>query len=144
MTSLFESPCLLADIGVSGVYLHLLYYFDTHRCSSLKVSFYALHINLLQYNDPKVITQSAWYNYTEDALFVKIKTIFSITSFVPAAGSFTHVLNMGISTLVENSTDQDQLASRETFLSGSTLFSAKSVFPNRTINDTHTKWTLNW
>ena len=35
------------EIGVSGLYLHLLLYFDTHRCSSLTGSFYTLCINLL-------------------------------------------------------------------------------------------------
>ena len=36
------------EIGVSGVYLHLLLYFDTHRCYSPTCSFYALRINLLK------------------------------------------------------------------------------------------------
>ena len=51
------------EIEVSGIYLHLLKYFDTHRCSSPTVSFYALRINLLKYNYPKVITQRLWHIY---------------------------------------------------------------------------------
>ena len=48
-------------IGVAGVYLHLLHYFATHRCLSLTGSFYALCINLLKRNVPKVITWRSWY-----------------------------------------------------------------------------------
>ena len=52
--------------------------------------------------------------------------------------SFTHVLGMGMSIFVENSIDLEQLASRKTFLSGSTLFSVKPIFPFLTINNSHT------
>ena len=36
------------EIGVLGIYLHLLQYFDTHRCSSPTSSFNVLGINLLK------------------------------------------------------------------------------------------------
>ena len=36
------------EIGVSGVYVQLLLYFETHRCSSPTDSFYVLRINLLK------------------------------------------------------------------------------------------------
>ena len=52
------------EIGVSGVYLQLLFYFDIQRCSSQTDSFYVLHINILKQNDPKVITQRLWYIHT--------------------------------------------------------------------------------
>ena len=54
------------DLGieVSGVLLRLLEYFDARRCSRQTGSFYPLHINLLKYSDPKVISQRSWYIYS--------------------------------------------------------------------------------
>ena len=52
------------EIGVSGVLLRILLYFEARRCSRQTGSFYALRINLLN-NDPKNITQRSWYIYNK-------------------------------------------------------------------------------
>ena len=46
--SIYNIENTAIEIGVSGVYLYLLQYFDTHRCSSPTSSFNALGINLLK------------------------------------------------------------------------------------------------
>ena len=48
------------EIGVSGVLLRMLFYFEARRCSRQPVSVYALRINLLNINGPKNITQRSW------------------------------------------------------------------------------------
>ena len=53
------------EIGISGVLLRILLYFEAPRCSRQTGSFYALRINPLKYNNPKAITQSSWYIYNK-------------------------------------------------------------------------------
>ena len=59
------------EIGVSGVLLRILFYFEGHRCSRQLGSVYALRINLLEYNDPKDITQRSWYIYNNEVQQIK-------------------------------------------------------------------------
>ena len=60
----FRRDCIYNN---KNTHLHLgiacVYFFDTHRCSSLTGSFYALGINRFKWNDPKVITQKLWSIY---------------------------------------------------------------------------------
>ena len=59
------------EIGVSGVLLRMLFYFEARRCSRQPVSVYALRINLLNINGPKNITQRSWCIYNNEVKRIK-------------------------------------------------------------------------
>ena len=51
------------EIGVSGVWLCILFYFEARRCSRQTGLVYAHQP--FKYNDPKNITQRSWYIYNK-------------------------------------------------------------------------------
>ena len=59
------------EIGVSGVVLRILFYFEARRCSRQTGSVYALRINPFEYNDPKDITERSWYIYNNEVKRIK-------------------------------------------------------------------------
>ena len=58
------------EIGVSGVLLRILVYFEARRCSNETSSMCATH-QPFEYNDPKDITQRSWYIYNNEVKRIK-------------------------------------------------------------------------
>ena len=59
------------EIGVSGVLLRILFYFEARRCSRQTGSVDALRINVLNIMILKDITQRSWYNYNNEVKRIK-------------------------------------------------------------------------
>ena len=59
------------EIGVSGVLLRILFYFEARRCSRQTGSTDALRINVLNIMILKDITQRSWYNYNNEVKRIK-------------------------------------------------------------------------
>ena len=59
------------EIGVSGVLLRILFYFEARRCSRQTGSVDALRINVLKIMILKDITQRSWYNYNNEVKRIK-------------------------------------------------------------------------
>ena len=54
------------EIGVSGVLLRILFYFEARRCSRQTGSVWCVTHQPFEYNDPKDITQRSWYIYNNE------------------------------------------------------------------------------
>ena len=59
------------EIGVSGVLLRILFYFEARSCSRQTSSVYALRIKLLNIIIQKDITQKSWYIYNNEVKRIK-------------------------------------------------------------------------